>query len=103
MLEDALDVISFCGKAGSFESFSQDVLIRKATIMSLLNIGELTTHLPAEFKDTHPEIPWKRMTGMRNFAAHGYHTMNLNTVWETAQTSIPMLLSFLQTQISEDE
>jgi len=101
MLEDAKDVVAFCEKARSFEDFCQDAMIRKATVMSLLNIGELTSHLPEEYKNAHPEIPWKSMTGMRNFAAHGYHTMNLDTVWNTAQVSVPVLLEFLSTQVSD--
>jgi len=69
--------------------------------MSLLNIGELANHLSIEFKSAYPEVPWKNMTGMRNFAAHGYHTMNLDTIRNTAQTSIPELLKFLQAQIPD--
>jgi uncharacterized protein with HEPN domain len=103
MLEDATDVVAFCEKAGSLESFYEDVMIRKAAVMSLLNIGELASHLPVEYKNDHPEIPWKSMTGMRNFAAHGYHTMNLDTVWNTVQTSIPMLIDFLKSQMSDRE
>ena len=101
MLEDARDVVTFSDKAGSLESFRQDAMIRKAVIMSLLTIGELASHLPDEFTATHQEIPWKHMIGMRNIAAHGYHNMNLNIVWDTARTSIPDLLVFLKAQLTE--
>jgi len=100
MLDDARDIVAFSDEVGSIESFRQNTMIYKAVVMSLLNIGELTTHLPAEFTAAHPEIPWKHMTGMRNIAAHGYHSMNLNIVWDTARTSIPDLLIFLHKQLS---
>ena len=103
MLEDAQDVVMFAEKAGSFDAFIRDKMLRKAIIMSLLNIGELANHLPVEYTNVHSEIQWKRMVGMRNFAAHGYHTMNLGTVWKTAQTSIPALLNFLQTQLAKKD
>lgn len=45
--------------------------------MSLPNIGELAGKLPGEFTDKHSQIPWRSMVGMRSFAAHGYHIMNL--------------------------
>ncbi len=99
MLEDAQDVVDFTARAGSFDVFSQDTMIRKAIVMSLLNIGELANHLPAEYTSAHQEIPWKRMIGMRNFAAHGYHTMSLRAIWDTAQSSVPSLLAFLRTQL----
>jgi uncharacterized protein with HEPN domain len=101
MLEDAQDVVALVEEAGSFEVFAQDMKLRKAVVMSLLNIGELASQLPFEYKSAHPEIPWKRMVGMRNFAAHRYHTMNLSTVWTTAQTSVPALLTFLKSQFGD--
>jgi len=103
MLEDVNDVVAFSAKAGSFESFRQDSLLRKAIIMSLLNIGELASHLPDEFTTSHPEVPWRLMIGMRNIAAHGYHIMNLNVVWDTAKTSIPELLVFLKDQFADNK
>ncbi len=102
MLEDAQDVVDFAGRAGSFEAFSEDTMIRKAIVMSLLNIGELAHHLPVEYTGAHRDIPWKNMIGMRNFAAHGYHTMSLRAIWDTAQTSVPVLLDFLRTQLPSD-
>ena len=101
MLEDTQDVVSFTERVGSYESFCKDTMVRKAVVMSLLNIGELANHLPAEYTETHTEMPWKRMIGMRNLAAHGYHTMSLNIIWDTTQIFIPELLKFLQTQLDE--
>jgi uncharacterized protein with HEPN domain len=94
-------VIAFVEKAGSLESFRRDALLHKATVMSLLNIGELANHLPGCFTEAHPKIPWKAMIGMRNLAAHGYHVMNFDIVWATAQTSVPELLEFLQSQLND--
>ena len=100
MLEDARDVLAFTEEAGSFELFCQDIKARKAVVMSLLNIGELANHLPVDYRNKNTQIPWHRMIGMRNLAAHGYHKMRLETIWETAQTFIPELLAFLRAQIN---
>ena len=102
MLEDAQDVVAFASDAGSYYAFSQDVKTRKAIVMSLLNIGELVNHLPIDFTDTYPELPWKKMIGMRNLAAHGYHTMHLDVIWDTTQTTVPELLVFLKTLLPFD-
>ena len=102
MLEDAQDVVTFASDSGSYDAFANDAKTRKAIVMSLLNIGELASQLPSEYKAVHPQIPWKNMIGMRNFAAHGYHMMSLRTVWETTQTPVPELLAFLQSQMSLD-
>jgi uncharacterized protein with HEPN domain len=44
------------------------------------------------FTQAHPEVPWRRMRGMRNRIAHGYFDINLEVVWETVQTALPELL-----------
>jgi len=35
------------------------------------------------------------MRGMRNRIAHGYFAVNLDIVWDTAQTALPNLLNQL--------
>lgn len=96
MLEDAKDIVDFSQAVGSLEELRNHSLTKKAIVMSLLNIGELASKLSEEFIDSHAQIPWRSMIGMRNYAAHGYHIMNLEIVWDTAQTSIPELVTFLE-------
>jgi uncharacterized protein with HEPN domain len=100
MLEDAQDAVKFVSKAGDIENFTANKMIYKAVVMSILNIGELTKHLPQEFKAKHSEIPWKNISGMRDVAAHGYHTMNYKIIWDVANNYLPNLIEFLQTQIN---
>ena len=101
MLEDAEDVVTFSKTVGSLDKLRKDSLVKKGIIMSLLNIGELASRLPKEFTDEYSQIPWRSMVGMRNFAAHGYHIMNLEIVWDTAQTSIPDLIDFITRMLEE--
>jgi len=99
MLEDAEDVVLFAGEVGTLENFSQDIKTRKAIIMSLLNIGELSNQLPQDYKTANPEIPWKKMVGMRNIAAHRYKALHFDILWDTTQTTVPELLTFLKSQL----
>jgi len=59
----------------------------------------------AEFTQTHSEVPWRSMRGMRNRIAHGYFDINLNVVWDTVRTALPELLKQLPgvRQDAEDE
>ena len=45
---------------------------RNAVAMCLMQIGELAGNLSDEFKDSHKEIPWRAIRGMRNVVAHEY-------------------------------
>ncbi len=102
MLEDAKDIVTFSQTAGSLKELRKNSLIKKGIVMSLLNIGELANKLPGEFTDEHSQISWRSMVGMRNFSAHGYHIMNLEIVWDTAQTSIPELIDFIEKVFKEE-
>jgi uncharacterized protein with HEPN domain len=100
MLEDAQEAVMFVKEIHSIEEFRQDPKTRKAVVMSLLNIGELASRLPKAFMDSYPDIPWKMMIGMRNIAAHGYHIMNINVIWDTVHTSIPVNSGSYKTSVN---
>jgi len=100
MLDDTLDTIKFAEEIGNIDAFSSNKLYRKAIIMSILNIGELAKNLSPEYKLIHNEIPWKKISGMRDIAAHGYHVMDDDIIWDVVTTSIPDLARFLQGQLS---
>ena len=101
MLEDTQDAINFANEAGSIDVFSSNKMLFKAIVMSILNIGELTKHLPQEYKAAHAEIPWKNISGMRDIAAHGYHTMNHKIVWDVVKNYLPKFATFLQDQLDK--
>ena len=74
--------------------FMQDKRTQQAVVMSLIVLGEAATKVmdqqPA-FAAEHNHIPWRSMRGMRNRIAHGYFDINLEVVWETVQSSLPLL------------
>jgi uncharacterized protein with HEPN domain len=88
--------------------FFWDKRTQQAVIMSLIIIGEAATKVMdsyAEFAQTHTQVPWRSMRGMRNRIAHGYFDINLDVVWETVQKALPELLKQLPAvrQGAEDE
>ncbi len=97
--ENCEDTIAFADRAASFEAFCENKLVRKAIVMSIINIGELTKKLPDEFKATHKDVQWRKIAGMRDLAAHGYHTMDNSIIWSVARESIPELLEFISALI----
>ncbi|WP_105384255.1 HepT-like ribonuclease domain-containing protein [Neorhizobium alkalisoli] len=82
------------------ETFLSDIRTQMAVAMALVLIGEsaarIMTHHP-DFPVEHPEIPWSKMRGMRNFVVHDYYELELPVVWDTVRTSLPALISNLNT------
>ena len=54
-------------------------------------IGEATKHLSQALKDTHPDISWKPIAGMRDKLIHDYFGINLQLVWDVVERDLPTL------------
>jgi uncharacterized protein with HEPN domain len=64
-------------------------------------IGEAARGISPEFRDAYPELPWKKMVGMRDRLIHGYYDVNLDVVWETITEDLPPLIAGLEKAVSE--
>jgi uncharacterized protein with HEPN domain len=51
--------------------------------------------------ETHSQIPWYAIKGMRNLHAHDYEKVDLNIVWNTLTEDIPDLLNKLDIILNE--
>ncbi len=81
------------------ESFVNDWKTRSAVLYQLTVIGEAVKRLSKEFREQHPNIPWKAIAGMRDHLVHGYDLTDWDEVWKTASKDIPDLLQKIE-QIS---
>lgn len=61
---------------------------------NLFQIGELANGLSVKFINEYNKIPWKQIIRMRNRIVHGYDTINLEIVWNTANESISELKTY---------
>lgn len=80
------------------EEFLADKRTQQAVVMSLLIMGEAATKVMdkyPEFSTANPQLPLRNMRGMRNRIAHGYFDINLDVVWDTVETALPVLLQQL--------
>ncbi|MDJ0899237.1 MAG: DUF86 domain-containing protein [Xenococcus sp. MO_188.B8] len=68
-----------------------DKMRLNATLYSIQIIGEATKRLSSEFRQANPQIPWKRIAGMRDKIVHDYNKIKLNLVWEVATQEVPKL------------
>jgi uncharacterized protein with HEPN domain len=69
----------------------QDAVVRRLEI-----IGEAAVHLSDETRQTIPELPFRRMRGMRNIVAHDDANVDLKIVWEVATMHVPEICAVLE-------
>ncbi|MFH1942763.1 MAG: DUF86 domain-containing protein [bacterium] len=72
-----------------FETFAKERKTVNAVLRSLEVMGEAAKRIPAEIRKKYPEIPWKRMTGMRDKLIHEYSGVDLEIVWNVVQQELP--------------
>jgi uncharacterized protein with HEPN domain len=74
-----------------FTDFEHDRKTVNAVIRSLEVLGEATKHIPASFRNSHPDIPRSKMAGMRDVLIHDYMGVDLLTVWKVAKERLPVI------------
>ncbi|MBF8284725.1 MAG: hypothetical protein HW378_3640 [Anaerolineales bacterium] len=85
------------------DAFLKDWMRHSAVVRQIEIIGEATKRLSEEFRNSHPEIPWRSMTGMRDVVIHGYDHVDLDEVWRVAEADIPRLIAMLEPLVPPEE
>ena len=58
-------------------------------------IGEAANRVPEDFQQTHSEIPWIAIIGMRNRLIHGYDEVDSDFLWSVVRSDLPPLIKQL--------
>jgi uncharacterized protein with HEPN domain len=91
----ARKALSFVGDM-DFETFRQDAKTQSAVLYQLTILGEAVKRVSDPFREQHPEVPWRKMSGTRDRVVHAYDRVSLDTVWEVLQHDLPELVALLE-------
>jgi uncharacterized protein with HEPN domain len=83
-----LRIIEYIGDR-DFEEFKNNTMVVDAVVRNFEIIGEASNNLPDEIKDKYPEVPWRKMYGLRNLVSHEYFGIDYEMIWEIAKTNLP--------------
>lgn len=98
---EAINRVQEFTKGLSCEEFCADLLRIHATAYNIQIIGEATYKLTKEFKDAHPNTPWKLIEKMCHILVHDYFTVDVDFVWEVVNDDLPILKPQIEQYISE--
>ena len=52
--------------------------------------------LTKEFRESHPDVEWDPIEGMRHVLVHGYYEISPDKVWKVIEKDLPILRPKIQ-------
>lgn len=78
------------------EDLLTDVPLQWLVTTPLYNIGEHVCHLSDEYKESHGEIQWPMISGLRHRLVHDYDGTNWNIIADVVFEELPVLIEELR-------
>ena len=82
---ERIDAI-LCNKTKEEFDLNDDLI--ELVCFNLFQIGEIASKLDNSFIEKYNKVPWKQIIGMRHRIVHGYDSVDVDIVYETAKTNI---------------
>ncbi|MCZ7399524.1 MAG: DUF86 domain-containing protein [Candidatus Methanoperedens sp.] len=98
---DAISRIEEYIKGLNYDDFMDNHLVQDGVVRQIEIVGEATKRVSTEMREKYPDIPWRKMSGMRDKLIHDYLGVDLDAVWDTVEKDIPVLKDEIQTVIKE--
>lgn len=87
----AIERINRYTKGKTFDDFIADDMMYYAVVKNIEILGEASNMLTEEFRQAHPNTPWKQVNGMRNYIVHEYFQVDNTVVWDVIKYDLPVL------------
>lgn len=85
------------------EAFAKNQEAIDAMAYRLAMVGEHCNRLPADLRERHPDIPWRKMAGMRNIVSHAYEKIDTHIVWSAATVDLPQIEKMIREELARIE
>jgi uncharacterized protein with HEPN domain len=75
-----------------------------AVLYEVVVLGEAARRLTQTLRESHAEIPWREIIGMRSIVTHGYDQIDDDELWQVIDRDLPDLIGKLErilTQLTE--
>ena len=87
----------------NFDSFITDDKTIDAVVRNFEIIGEAANRIDPGFRDSNPEIEWKRIRGFRNRIVHDYFGIDYEIVWDIIESYLDEIINKLDTLIEKNK
>ena len=98
-LQDILEsldcILNYTEDKTEFE-FVSDLMLQDAVIRRFEIIGEASSKISEDLKNSNPQVQWRLMKEMRNKLIHEYFGVSPLTIYSTIKSDLPILKQQLE-------
>ncbi len=102
-IRDAIFRIEEYTKGVRYDDFMNINLVQAGVVRVIEILGEATKSLSKEIRAKPPDIPWRKMAGMRDKLIHDYFGVDLDAIWDMVEKDIPSLKNSITNLIEKEE
>ena len=95
MLHYARQVVRFTSGREQHEVVSNEMQLA-ATLYAITILGEAARRVSAEFRERHPQVPWRQIAGIRSVIVHDYQRVDMDEIWRVCTRDVPALIPQLE-------
>ena len=93
-IEDILESIKLIEKYIrniSKENLDNNQKLKDSIVRRLEIIGEAVKNIPDNFRKKYPDVPWRKIAGLRDIIIHTYFNIDLDITWDIIKKDLPDL------------
>lgn len=90
-IEETVQRIASYTKGLTYKKFLLDRKTQDAVVRNFEIIGEAAKNISRDLRSKHPQIQWKKISGLRDKLIHFYFGIDYKIVWNIARKELPKL------------
>jgi uncharacterized protein with HEPN domain len=88
---DCIQHIKKYTRGVTWEEFEASEQLQDSVFRRLEIMGEAVKNLPPDFREEHPEIPWRKIAGFRDVLIHNYMGVDIELAWNIVTYDLLLL------------
>ncbi len=90
-IQEAAEMVILYTKGFTYQKLLEDRKTQDAVVRNFEVIGEAAKNITATFKAKYPDVPWKKIGGLRDKLIHFYFGIDYKIVWSISKKDLPRL------------